>query len=246
MNVDTLFRRTFDNCYAWEDLGGPEKLNVYAKYQPGVDTPQSFRTYPRIASLAERKKEPGTVRVFEVGLVIADNPEKYAVVQGGARSKERDDQRIQRGVLDRDPRMLRVVAKETLRIAKKAQMWALCELQDGHFTRRYVNPKCVFFYSEFMAQIPASTKKNKRQAIILNYINRYAAREQLPEEPTQAQEISTAEQTEDAESAPSEVNTHNPLKVCFYLLYRAKCLPLPKLVVRNRNTHQRDSLSTLL
>lgn len=82
---------------------------------------------------------------------------------GGARRKQRDNQRAAQCILPRESETTRVVAQETHYILKKAQLWALSGLSQGHYICRVVQLKDIFFYHEYIFEFPADIPKHKRQ-----------------------------------------------------------------------------------
>jgi hypothetical protein len=91
----------------------PDKDVTVNRYSKRRDAPPDFFAYPRIAAESERVKHPETILVHEVGLMVADDPDKYALKETGARSKDRDNERDQQEVVPRDAKLVRVIALAT-------------------------------------------------------------------------------------------------------------------------------------
>ncbi|KAL2214430.1 hypothetical protein CC79DRAFT_1363202 [Sarocladium strictum] len=101
--------------------------------------------------------------------------------------------------------MPRVVIRETHHIPCKAQLWSPAKFAQGHDACRVIALKDVFFYHEYISQVPAATAKHKRQHEVTKVIWQVSAREQVSENPTQVEEASV-------KSAMHGVTTNNPLK----------------------------------
>lgn len=56
MRASIQRRRTFNTYVAYDNLGGLEQLKVVAKYQAGLDKPETF-TYSRIAMERETNRQ---------------------------------------------------------------------------------------------------------------------------------------------------------------------------------------------
>ncbi|KAL3606818.1 hypothetical protein FPOAC2_01785 [Fusarium poae] len=144
MHVGAAGRRQFQEVWLWPASYHKEMTPAYNVQTHGP----SHSTQSLLPSGMELEPNDVAVRMLEIGLVIADEPDLY-VDRGHSRNKYREQQRKERGILTRNSNVFRAYIKASDYIQPQAKTFIGCMLLDGRLCALKIKIDSIFFYKEF-------------------------------------------------------------------------------------------------
>ncbi|KAM0498708.1 hypothetical protein ACHAP8_005927 [Fusarium lateritium] len=160
MHVGAHGRRQFQEVWLWGSSYHKATTPTYNVRDHGpLRSTQSL-----LPSGEELKPHDAAVRMLEIGLVIADEPDRYKVT-GNSRNKILEQQKRDRGILIRDENVFRAYIKATDYVQKQAKIFIGCMLREGRLCALKMKIENIFFYREIIPRAikfyAASIKENE-------------------------------------------------------------------------------------
>ncbi|EPE35504.1 hypothetical protein GLAREA_11203 [Glarea lozoyensis ATCC 20868] len=160
MSIDTKGRVMNQRIYA--------KTSTGKGYDAKTEAPDDEHPISLLATQAEIDSRKDTVQYLVVGIIIAKEPGRYATSgQGPSRNKGRDAERKSRGVLPREPNVLRALVPVTAHLdPTSTPLYRIAYGQENGICK--VKPMVfenIFFFPEIWERVSAKNAKEKKTEI---------------------------------------------------------------------------------
>ncbi|KAH6679913.1 hypothetical protein F5X68DRAFT_192991 [Plectosphaerella plurivora] len=169
MKVEADGRRPFQKVQMW---CGPKRTTTVEKYEPTKDGPAVHNPGTILPGPMELVASDATIEFLEVGIVIGEEPLRYAAtLPGRPRRKKNEDIET----MARDPTALRAFIPIRQYIPDQAKYYVGCRLTGGRLHPRMIVTSAIFFYAEFWEGVDDKAAKVAKRSAVNTACKHHAA-----------------------------------------------------------------------